>query len=149
MSDAFAQCVTTCKEAAANMDLSGDWKPNPGEYMFALTNVSSGADEKGIAWVRSNFRILDGDLKGREFSDYFYLDPSAKGTMGLRNLALLSTCVAGSEVRDPSQCRKVLQDNIGAVLVGEVKRQANKKPGPGKPAFYDRISYTRRIPTSS
>lgn len=156
--DPFASVVSQVKEAAS-VDLSGDWKPDPGQYTVALTDVDSGiSQQSSIPYVRATFQILDGDLKGRSFTDSFFCDANQKGQMGIRSLALAAACIAGSEIPQAGkstgqytiECRNVLQTNKGAVLVLELSKQKNKKHVPGKnKEFYDRINYARRIPAAT
>lgn len=154
-SNPFTSVVSQMAEAAA-IDLSGDWKPAPGEGTWVLTGVDSGVTEKGVAFIRPRFQVADGDEKGRDFSDYFHLDPKQKGQMGIRGAALLASCVAGAEIPQAganlgqfiTKCHEVLQSNIGAVIIGESGVRANKKPKPGQASQYPFLKYSRRIPTS-
>lgn len=151
-SDPFVQTVTaSCAEAVKNLDLADGWKPDPGSYTIALIGVESGV-EKGIAWIRPRFRIVDGDLKGREFTDYFKLDPAQKGLMGMTKCARLATVLAGAEVKDQVKCRDTMQSSIGAILIMSAGRKPNKKHVPSDPnsgpVAYADLVYLRRVPTT-
>ena len=89
--DAFLEVLAQCTEAAAGMDLSDDgWMPPDGNYDVMVEDVASGVKEKeGVnnAWVKPVFTIVDGEFKGRSFSDYFWITPGmTEPSISLKNL---------------------------------------------------------------
>ncbi len=75
--DAFLEVLASCSDACASMDLSDDgWMPPDGDYFVLVEDVATGVKEKnGVnnAWVKPTFKILDGDLEGRSFQDFYYI----------------------------------------------------------------------------
>ena len=95
-----------CTEVAQGMDLSDDgWMPSDGGFDVTVEDVASGIKEKdGVnnAWVKPVFTILDGEFKGRTFSDYFWIQPGLiEPSISLKNLCRYATCLQGSETKDP------------------------------------------------
>ncbi len=130
--DAFLEVMNSCTEVATGMDLSDDgWKPPNGNYDVAIEDVASGLKEKnGVnnAWVKPVFTILDGEFKGKSFSDYYWIEPGlTEPSISLKNLCRFATCLQGSETKNPIEASEIAKASIGEFLSVEVYRTFSKK----------------------
>ena len=145
--DAFLEVLAGCSEACANMDLSDDgWTPPDGEYDVLVAEVTAGVKEKnGVnnAWIKPTFGILDGEFKGRTFTDFYYIqgghmkDPS----ISVKNLCRFATCLIGSETRIPLEAAEIVNGSAGEFLTLEVYRTTSKKTG----KVYPNIRFLRLL----
>jgi hypothetical protein len=128
------------------MDLSDvGWTPPDGGYDVMIDDVATGIKEKnGVnnAWVKPSFTIIDGDFKGRTFTDYYWIQPGAEEpTMSLKNLCRFATCLAGMEIKDPIAAVTIARESKGEFLSLEVFRTTSKKNG----KVYSNLRYLSRL----
>ena len=147
--DAFLEVLAGCTDACAGMDLSDDgWKPPDGEFDVMLEDVTVGTKEKnGLnnAWVKPTFNVVDGEFKGRTFTDYYWIeggmtDPS----ISVKNLCRLATCLAGTEVRNPIEAAEICKAAVGEFLTVEVYRTTSKR-GKNAGKVYSNIRFLQRL----
>lgn len=145
--DAFLEVLAGCTEACANMDLSDDgWMPPDGQYDVMIEDVSRGIKEKnGVnnAWIKPTFNILDGEFKGRTFTDFYYIagGPMKEPTISVKNLCRFATCLVGSETRVPLEAAEIVNAGVGEFLTVEVYRTTSKKTG----KTYSNIRFLQRL----
>ena len=145
--DAFLEVLAGCTEACANMDLSDDgWMPPDGQYDVMIEDVSSGVKEKnGVnnAWVKPAFSILDGEFKGKTFTDFYYIQGGVmkEPTISVKNLCRFATCLVGSETRIPLEAAEIAKAGVGEFLTIEVYRTTSKKTG----KTYPNIRFLQRL----
>lgn len=147
--DAFLEVLAQCTEAAAGMDLSDDgWMPPDGNYDVVVEDVASGIKEKeGInnAWIKPVFTIVDGEFKGRSFSDYFWITPGmTEPSISLKNMCRYATCLQGSETRNPIEASEIAEASVGEFLNVDVYRTKSKKTG----KVYANIRYCQKLETT-
>ena len=144
--DAFLEVLASCTEVAQGMDLSDDgWKPPNGNFDVLIEEVTSGMKEKGgvnNAWVKPAFSILDGEFKGRTFTDYFWIQPGlSEPSISLKNLCRFATCLQGSETKNPIEAAEIAKASAGEFLSVEVYRTTSKKTG----KTYPNIRYLAKL----
>lgn len=132
--DAFLEVLASCTDACAGMDLTDDaWKPPDGSFDVMVDDVASGLKEKeGInnAWIKPTFSILDGEFKGRTFTDYFWITPGMEEpSISIKNLCRFATCLQGFETKNPIEAAEVVKASIEACLTVEVYRTKSRKTG--------------------
>lgn len=132
--DAFLEVLASCTEVAQGMDLMDDgWKPPNGNFDVMVDEVAYGIKEKGgvnCAWIKPVFSILDGEFKGRIFTDYYWIDPTkSEPSISLKNLCRYATCLQGSETKDPITAAEIAKESKGEFLSVEVYRTTSKKTG--------------------
>lgn len=132
--DAFLEVLAGCTEAAQGMDLTDDgWKPPDGTFDVMVEDIASGVKEKdGLnnAWIKPVFTILDGEFKGRSFSDYFWIQPNlTEPSISLKNLCRFATCLQGSETKNPIEAAEIAKASVGEFLTVEVYRSTAKATG--------------------
>lgn len=147
--DAFLEVLAQCTEAAAGMDLSDDgWMPPDGNYDVAVEDVASDIKEKdGVnnAWIKPVFTIVDGEFKGRSFSDYFWITPGmTEPSISLKNLCRYATCLLGSETRDPIEASEIAKASVREFLNVDVYRTTSKKTR----KVYANIRYCQKLETT-
>lgn len=147
--DAFLEVLAGCTDACANMDLSDDgWKPPNGQYDVQVEDVASGMKEKnGVnnAWLKPCFNILDGEFKGKTFTDYYWIPPgAAEPTISLKNLCRFATCLAGIETKNPIEAAEISKASVGEFLTVEVYRTTAKK-GKNAGKEYANIRFLQRL----
>lgn len=147
--DAFLEVLAQCTEAAAGMDLSDSgWMPPDGNYDVIVEDVASGIKEKdGVnnAWIKPVLTIVDGEFKGRSFSDYFWITPGmTEPSISLKNLCRYATCLQGSETRDPVEASEIAKASVGEFLNVDVYRTKSKKTG----KIYPNIRYCQKLETT-
>lgn len=132
--DAFLEVLAGCTDACANMDLSDDgWMPPDGGYDVMIEDVGSGIKEKsGVnnAWVKPCFSILDGEFKGKTFTDYYWIEGGlTEPSISLKNLCRFATCLSGVETKNPIEAAEIAKASIGEFLSIEVYRSKSRKTG--------------------
>ncbi len=132
--DAFLEVLAGCTDVAAGMDLSDDgWMPPNGNFDVQIEDVGSGIKEKnGVnnVWVKPVFTILDGEFKGKTFSDYYWITPGlTEASISLKNLCRFATCLQGSETKNPIEASEIAKASVGEFLSVEVYRTTSKKTG--------------------
>ncbi len=150
--DAFLEVLAGCTEVCADMDLSDDgWMPPDGSFDVMVEDVASGIKEKnGItnAWIKPVFTILDGDFKGRSFSDYYWIQPNlTEPSISIKNLCRFATCLQGAETRNPIEAAEIAKASVGEFLNVEVYRTTAKK-GPNKGKTYPNVRFCQRLDAS-
>jgi hypothetical protein len=131
------------------MDLSDDgWMPPNGNFDVMVEDVASGIKEKnGVnnAWVKPVFTILDGEFKGRTFSDYYWIQPGlTEPSISLKNLCRFATCLQGSETKNPIEAAEIAKASVGEFLSVEVYRTTCKS-GPNKGKIYPNVRFLARL----
>ncbi len=147
--DAFLEVLAGCTDACAGMDLSDDgWKPVDGEYDVMLEDVTVGTKEgEGItnAWVKPTFTVVDGEFKGRSFSDYFWIAGGmVEPSISVKNLCRLATCLAETEVKNPIEAAEICKAAVSEFLTVEIYRTVAKK-GKNKGKVYANVRFLQRL----
>ena len=132
--DAFLEVLAGCTDACTNMDLSDDgWMPPDGNYDVLIEDVAAGIKEKNgmnNAWVKPSFNILDGEFKGKTFTDYYWIQGNlTEPSISLKNLCRFATCLAGVEVKNPIEAAEIAKAAVGEFLSVEVYRTTSRKTG--------------------
>jgi hypothetical protein len=153
--DAFLEVLAGCTDACANMDLTDDgWMPPDGSFDVMVESVGSGLKEKnGVnnAWIKPVFTILDGEFKGRSFSDYYWITPGmAEPSISIKNLCRFATCLQGSETKQPIEASEIAKASVGEFLNVEVYRTTSRKTGKTYPnvRFCQRLEATETTETT-
>ena len=145
--DAFLEVLAGCSDACASMDLSDDgWMPPDGDYDVEVTDVASGVKEKnGVnnAWIKPTFTILDGDLQGRSFTDFYYIAGGGmtEPTISIKNLCRFATCLMETETRDPIEATAIVTNSVGEFLSLQVYRTTSRKNN----KVYPNVRFLQRI----
>jgi len=144
--DAFLEVLASCTEACSGMDLSDDgWMPPDGTFDVMIDEVAQGIKEKNgmnNAWVKPSFEVIDGEFKGRTFSDYYWIQPNlTEPSISLKNLCRLATCLSGHAVTDPIEAITTVVEGKGEFLSVEVYRTTSKKNG----KVYSNIRFLQRL----
>jgi hypothetical protein len=147
--DAFLEVLAGCTEVAQGMDLSDDaWKPPNGNYDVHIEDVASGTKEQGgviNAWVKPVFTILEGEFKGKSFTDYFWITPGlTEPSISLKNLCRFATCLQGAETKNPIEAAEIAKASVGEFLTVEVYRSTAKR-GKNAGKEYANIRYLSRL----
>jgi len=117
------------------MDLSDDgWMPPDGQYDVMVEDVANGLKEKnGVnnAWIKPIFNVLDGEFKGRTFTDFYYIQGGGmkEPTISVKNLCRFATCLVGSETKNPIDAAQIANAATGEFLRVEVFRTTSRKTG--------------------
>lgn len=144
--DAFLEVLAGCTEVAQGMDLTDDgWKPPNGNFDVMVESVAYDTKEKdGIkcVWIKPIFNILDGEFKGRSFSDYYWIQPGmTEPSISLKNLCRFATCLQGAETKNPIEAAEIAKASAGEFLSVEVYRTTSKKTG----KTYPNIRFLARL----
>lgn len=144
--DAFLEVLAGCTDACANMDLNDDgWMPPNGTFDVMVEDVATGVKEKnGVnnAWVKPVFTVLDGEFKGRSFSDYYWIVPGlSEPSISMKNLCRFATCLQGTDTRNPIEAAEIVKASIGEFINVEVYRTTSKKTG----KIYANIRFNQRL----
>lgn len=148
--DAFLEVLAGCTEVCADMDLSDDgWKPPNGEFNVMVEGVTSDTSEKdGVTkvWIKPMFTILDGEFKGRSFTDYYWIEPGLKEpSIAIKNLCRFATCLQGAETRNPIEAFEIVKASVGEFLNIEVWRG---KPSQKTGKIYANIRFCQTLPAT-
>ena len=132
----FEKTLRSCAVAFEEVKYTSRWMPPVGEYTCQLEKFRMGTTEKSgreCSWAKPIFRILDGELDGRIFEDFFWFAPDPKDfptAMTKRRFVELARCLASRKIEAMEKAYTIIKEAAGHTIVKlRVESYVSKRTG--------------------